>query len=316
MISVVVPMYNEEDNVEPLHDKIKKVLSEMEAGKEHEIIFVDDGSEDKTFENLLNLKVHSKSKDEKVKIIKFRKNFGQSAALKAGFDYATGDVIITMDGDLQNDPEDIPKLIAKMNEGYDVVSGWRADRNDPLMKKILSRFSNWLHKKLTGIDIHDSGCSLKAYKGAIVKDLELYGETHRYIPAMLSWQGYRIGEVKVQHHARKYGKTKYGWRRLIKGLLDILNISFWQRYHARPLHLIGGFGILTFGSGFLIGLYLTIQRLFFGVGLADRPLLLLAVLLVILGIQFVTFGFLAEITIRNYFNAPNRQTYNIKEIVE
>ena len=273
-LSVVVPVFNEEKNVEPLHDKIKKVLEGI--GKEYETIFVDAGSKDGAFENLL--KIHNK--EEETKIIKFRRNFGQSAALKAGFDYAKGDMVITMDGDLQNDPEDIPKLLEKMNEGYDLVSGWRFDRKDSFAKKIPSKFSNLLHKKLTGINnIHDSGCSLKVYKGEVIKDLELYGETHRYIPAMLSWQGYKIGEVKVQHHERKYGKTKYGLGRLIRGFLDLLNISFWQRYHARPLHLMGGLGILTFTLGFLIGLYLTIQRLFFGVGIGDRPLLLLAVLL-------------------------------------
>lgn len=308
--SVVIPVFDEEENVEPLYDRIKMVIEEI--GKEYEIIFVDDGSKDKTFENLQ--KIHSKY--EGIKIIKLRKNFGQSAALKAGFDHADGDVIITMDGDLQNDPVDIPIMLEKMKEGYDLVSGWRFDRKDPLAKKIPSRFSNWLHNRLTGIDIHDSGCSLKVYKGAVVKDLELYGETHRYIPAMLSWQGYKIGEVKVQHYERKYGKTKYGGRRFVRGFLDLLNISFWQRYHARPLHLMGGFGILSFGIGFILALYLSIMRLFYGMRLADRPLLLLAVLLIIMGAQFVTFGFLAEISIRSYFNAPNRQTYNIEGILE
>ena len=304
MISIIVPVYNEEKNVSILYENLMDVIE-----REYEIIFVDDGSTDNTFNELQ--KLHEKNK--KVKIIKFRKNFGQSAALKAGFDYSKGDIIITMDADLQNDPHDIPKLLEKIKD-YDCISGWRHDRKDSVFKKIPSKISNWLHRKLTGVDIHDSGCTLKAYKKEAIKNLELYGETHRYIPAMLSWQGYKIGEVKVTHHKRKYGKTKYNYTRLPKGFLDLLFISFWKKYQSRPLHLMGGFGIVSFMAGFIISLYLTIQRLFFGVGLSNRPLLLLGVLLMIIGVQFIVFGFLAEISIRTYFT--NKKTYTIEKVIE
>ena len=304
MISIIVPVYNEEKNVSILYENLMDVIE-----RDYEIIFVDDGSTDNTFNELQ--KLHEKNK--KVKIIKFRKNFGQSAALKAGFDYSKGDIIITMDADLQNDPHDIPKLLEKIKD-YDCISGWRHDRKDSVFKKIPSKISNWLHRKLTGVDIHDSGCTLKAYKKEAIKNLELYGETHRYIPAMLSWQGYKIGEVKVTHHKRKYGKTKYNYTRLPKGFLDLLFISFWKKYQSRPLHLMGGFGIISFIIGFFISLYLTIQRLFFGVGLSNRPLLLLGVLLMIIGVQFIVFGFLAEISIRTYFT--NKKTYTIEKVIE
>lgn len=304
MISIIVPVYNEEKNVSILYENLMDVIE-----RDYEIIFVDDGSTDNTFNELQ--KLHEKNK--KVKIIKFRKNFGQSAALKAGFDYSKGDIIITMDADLQNDPHDIPKLLEKIKD-YDCISGWRHDRKDSVFKKIPSKISNWLHRKLTGVDIHDSGCTLKAYKKEAIKNLELYGETHRYIPAMLSWQGYKIGEVKVTHHKRKYGKTKYNYTRLPKGFLDLLFISFWKKYQSRPLHLMGGFGIVSFMAGFIISLYLTIQRLFFGVGLSNRPLLLLGVLLMIISIQFIVFGFLAEISIRTYFT--NKKTYTIEKVIE
>jgi len=304
MISIIVPVYNEEKNVSILYENLMDVIE-----RDYEIIFVDDGSTDNTFNELQ--KLHEKNK--KVKIIKFRKNFGQSAALKAGFDYSKGDIIITMDADLQNDPHDIPKLLEKIKD-YDCISGWRHDRKDSVFKKIPSKISNWLHRKLTGVDIHDSGCTLKAYKKEAIKNLELYGETHRYIPAMLSWQGYKIGEVKVTHHKRKYGKTKYNYTRFPKGLLDLLFISFWKKYQSRPLHLMGGFGIISFIAGFLISLCLTVQKLFFGVGLSDRPLLLLGILLMIVGIQFIVFGFLAEISIRTYFT--NKKTYAIEKVIE
>ena len=304
MISIVVPTYNEEKNVSILYENLMDVLE-----RNYEIIFVDDGSTDNTFNELQ--KLHEKNK--KVKIIKFRKNFGQSATLKAGFDYSKGDIIITMDADLQNDPHDIPQLLEKIKD-YDCISGWRCDRKDSVFKKIPSKISNWLHRKLTGVDIHDSGCTLKAYKKEAIKNLELYGETHRYIPAMLSWQGYKIGEVKVTHHKRKYGKTKYNYTRFPKGLLDLLFISFWKKYQSRPLHLMGGFGIISFIAGFFISLYLTVLKLFFNVSLSNRPLLLLGVLLMIIGVQFIVFGFLAEISIRTYFT--NKKTYTIEKVIE
>jgi glycosyltransferase involved in cell wall biosynthesis len=273
MISVVVPFYNEEENIEPLHEQLSSVLNGL--NRRHEIIFVDDGSTDKTFKNMLKVS----ARDATVKIIKFRNRFGQSAALKAGFDHAKGDFIISMDGDLQNDPVDIPFLLQKLeNEDYDVVCGWRADRKDPLLKKAFSRFANLIRRNITSEFIHDSGCTFRAYRNECIKNLDLYGETHRYIPAMLLWRGYRIGEVKVRHNPRKYGKTKYGWQRIVKGFLDLIIISFWQKFSVRPIHIFGGLGLLMSFSGLLIGSYMGIQRLLFGGSLADRPMFLLAVL--------------------------------------
>src|SRR5659263_130456 len=232
MISVVVPFYNEEENIEPLHAELSDVLKGLK--REYMIIFVDDGSTDNTYNNMLK----AREKDNNVRILKFRKNFGQTAALKAGFDHAEGNIAISMDGDLQNDPADIPKLIDKIEkEDYDVVCGWRADRKDTFSKKITSKFANVLRKLTTDSLIHDSGCTFRAYRNLCVKNLDLYGETHRYIPAMLSWKGYRIGEVKVKHHPRKYGKTKYGLQRLAKGFLDLIVISFWQKFSSRPIHV-------------------------------------------------------------------------------
>ncbi len=310
MISVVVPFYNEEENIEPLHTELSNTMKSMEW--EYSIIFVDDGSTDNTYKNMLNVR----EKDDTVKIIKFRKNFGQSAALKAGFDNAEGNIVISMDGDLQNDPSDIPKLIEKIEkEDYDVVCGWRADRKDPFSKKISSRFANLLRKMTTGEKIHDSGCTFRAYRNGCVKGLDLYGEIHRYIPAMLLWKGYKIGEVKVKHHPRKYGITKYNWKRISKGFLDLIVITFWQKFSVRPIHMFGGLGLLLGISGTLLGGYMGIERLFFGKGLSDRPLFLLAILMIIIGVQFVASGILADIMCKLYYGQNERKNYLIEKTV-
>ncbi|MCK5342700.1 MAG: glycosyltransferase family 2 protein [Candidatus Heimdallarchaeota archaeon] len=311
MISVVIPFYDEEDNIAPIHEKLSGVLRSL--NRKFEIIFVDDGSTDDTF---LNMEKVCKN-DDTVKIIKFRTNFGQSAALKAGFDHAKGNVVISMDGDLQNDPVDIPKLIDKIeNEDYDVACGWRADRNDPLPKKMLSKVANFIRQNITSEFIHDSGCTFRAYKNECVKDLELYGELHRYIPAMLFWKGYKIGEVKVQHHSRKYGYTKYNWQRLIKGFLDLIVISFWQKYAVRPIHVFGGLGMVLSGFGAVIGSWMGIQRLFFGGSLADRPMFLLAILMTIIGVQFIVSGILADIMLKVYYGQNDRKNYLIESLTE
>jgi len=313
MISVVIPEYNEEKNIKPLYAKLKQALGEGEANIGYEIIFVDDGSTDNTFKVLKELH----EKDSSVKIIKFRKNFGQSAAISAGFDYSKGDVIITMDGDLQNDPEDIPKLFKKIGEGYDIVSGWRADRKDPFFtKKMPSKFSNWLASKLTGVKLHDFGCTLKAYRREVVENINLYGEMHRYIPALASWVGISIAEVKVRHHPRQHGKSKYGITRLMRGMLDLITVKFLLSYSTRPLQLFGIPGIISLFIGFVIGAYLTIERLVFGMSIANRPLLLLAVLLVFLGVQFITIGLLGEIITRIYYEVQGKPIYAVKEIIE
>jgi glycosyltransferase involved in cell wall biosynthesis len=310
MISIVVPFYNEEENIEPLYSELSDTLKKM--NREYIIIFIDDGSTDNTFKNML--KVHEK--DNKVKIIKFRKNFGQTAALKAGFDLAQGDIVISMDGDLQNDPADIPKLIEKIEkEDYDVVCGWRADRKDTISKKFTSKFANLLRKMTTGEGIHDSGCTFRAYKIGCVKGLDLYGEIHRYIPAMLLWRGYKIGEEKVKHHSRKYGKTKYGLLRIGKGFLDLIVISFWQKYSVRPIHVFGGLGLLLGISGTFIGGYMGFERLVFGESLSDRPLFLLAVLMVIIGVQFIVSGILADIMLKVYYGQNERKNYLTEKVI-
>jgi len=310
-ISIVIPVYNEEENIRELHAKLIAVLPSITES--YEIIFVDDGSTDDSFNILKGINM----KDKKAKAIKFRKNFGQTAALSAGFDHSKGDVIITMDGDLQNDPGDIPLLLKKINGGYDIVSGWRADRKDPFFtKRLPSKFSNWLASKLTDVKLHDFGCTLKAFRREVVENIDLYGEMHRYTPALASWMGISIAEVKVRHHPRKHGKSKYGITRLMRGLLDLITVKFLLSYSTRPLQLFGIPGIISFFAGFVIGAYLTIGRLFFGMGLADRPLLLLAVLLVFLGVQFITMGLLGEVIARTYYEVQGKPIYAVKEIIE
>lgn len=309
-LSVVIPLYNEEENISPLYSRLKTSLSKLK--KTYEIIFVDDGSSDRSLERLRA----TKKNDSHVRIISFRGNFGQSAAISAGFSNARGNILIVMDADLQNDPDDIQKLLGKLDEGYDVVSGWRYKRQDSPSKIIPSRISNWMHRKLTGIDIHDSGCSLKAYKKESVEGLELYGEMHRYIPALIAAKGFKIGEVRVEHHHRKYGESKYGNSRLIKGFLDLLYIHFLTKYSSRPLHFFGYLGLFPIVLGILIGVYKAVdQALEFlsGQQVLASPLLLLSVFLVIVGILFIIFGFLAELMIRAHFQ--KNKNYSIREML-
>jgi len=309
-LSIVIPTYNEEENVRPLYLALTRVLGD--TGSEYEIVFVDDGSTDGTFRNMQALH----TEDKRVKIVKLKKNFGQSAAMAAGLDYAHGDVIITMDADLQNDPADIPALLEELDKGYDVVCGWRQKRKDTISKKLFSRFANRLRKSLTGEIIHDSGCTLRAYRGECLKDLELYGEMHRYIPAILSWKGYSFGEILATHRPRTLGKTKYGFRRIPKGFLDLLLVAFWKRYSLRPIHILGGSGLVLAIAGFILGVYLVVERLAYSVSLSDRPLFMLAILMVIIGIQFLVFGVLADILIRIYNAQADRKVYTIDEVIE
>ena len=310
-VSVVIPIYNEEGNIRELYTKLNDVLSIITEN--YEVIFVDDGSTDNSFNILKEINTENKN----VVVVKFRRNFGQTAALSAGFDHFKGDVIITMDGDLQNDPEDIALLLTKINEGYDIVSGWRVDRKDPFFtQKLPSKFSNWLASKLTGVKLHDFGCTFKAYRREVVENINLYGEMHRYIPALASQMGVSIAEVKVRHHPRQHGKSKYGITRLIRGMLDLITVKFLLSYSMRPLQLFGIPGIISLFIGFVIGAYLTVGKLFFGMSLADRPLLLLAVLLMFLGVQFVTMGLLGEIITRTYYEIQGKPIYAVKEIIE
>lgn len=310
-LSIVIPAYNEGKNVRLLYQKLMDVFSRMETS--YEIIYIDDGSTDNTFFELEALYEEDKNN---VKVIKFRKNFGQTAALDAGFKAAKGKVIISMDADLQNDPADIPKLLAKMKEGYDVVCGWRKNRKDPLLKHLISRGANFLRSIIINDKIHDSGCTLKAFKRECFTTLDLYGEIHRFIPALLELQGFKITEIVVNHKERIYGSSKYNSRRIMKGFLDILLVKFWMKYVTRPMHLFGELGLLMAFSGFIIGSYLSIRKLmdYNNYHLANRPLLLLAIILVIIGINFILSGFLADIIIKTYFS--RRKSYNIeKELI-
>jgi len=294
MISAIIPVYNEEDNILPLYSKLKPVLNKL---GEHEIIFVDDGSIDHTFQRLKECAEN----DKMVKIIKFRRNFGQSAAISQGFDHATGEIVVTMDGDLQNDPSDIPEMVGKIREGFDVVCGWRKQRKDAfLRKRVPSRVFNWLTSRMSGLNIHDLGTPFKAFRRETAKNIRgsLYGELHRYIPVLAAWRGYKVSEVEVKHNPRKHGKSKYGWSRLIRGFLDLLTVYFLEKYLSRPLHLFGTIGFLSMASGIVISLYLLILWFFFGQPLGDRPLFLLGVIMVVFGIQFITLGLVGEMLTR------------------
>ncbi len=302
--SVIVPAYNEEDAVGALHAEIKK---EMEALRQpYEIIFVDDGSTDKTFERLAAL--------SPVKIIKFRKNFGQTAALDAGIKNSSGEIILMLDADGQNPPSEIPKLLEKMKEGYDVVSGWRYKRKDTSAKKFVSRGANLLRKLLINDQIHDSGCTLKAYKKECFQDVDLHGEMHRFIPAILRWHGFKIAEVQVEHRQRTTGKTKYNWKRILKGLIDMVSVWFWRKYSNRPLHLFGGLGIVFSGFGVLLGIYLFIGRLFGAFSLQNRIWPLISIFMILAGLQLFVSGLLADIAVKSYYQGK-RSVYFIEKII-
>ncbi|MFH1307814.1 MAG: glycosyltransferase family 2 protein [archaeon] len=312
MLSIVVPVYNEQGNVNQLYFEIKEVLSGLVANKSiknFEVIFVNDGSRDSTQQVLESLK---KTEKANLKIIQFRKNFGQTPALKAGFKHSKGELIVTMDGDLQNNPRDIPRLIEKLEQGYDVVSGWRHNRKDKFSKRIFSKIINNLRRNMIGDNLHDYGCSLKIYKKECLKDLELFGELHRYITAYLYIKGYKIGEVIVNHRPRKSGTTKYKFGRGINGLLDLFYLKFWASYSHRPLHFFGRIGFYLWLASFLI-LVEQIIKAYIIQALELGPLLVLASTLGILGLLFIIFGFLSEMISRNYFQ--QQEIYSIKKIL-
>lgn len=304
-LSVVVPLYNEEGNVGKLHQKILEACQDL--GKSFEIIFVDDGSDDKTAAEAANL--------SPLKLVKFRRNYGQTAAFDAGIKTAQGEVIVTMDGDLQNDPADIKLLLSEMNKGYDVVSGWRFARKDTFMKKFFSRTANLLRKILIQDKIHDSGCSLKAYKRECFADVDLFGEMHRFIPAILQLQGFKVGEVRVSHHPRLHGKTKYNWRRAIKGFVDMISVWFWRKYANRPLHLFGGTGIIFSFVGVAILILMAIEKMFFRASISEKIWPLIGIFFILAGIQLFISGLLADIMVKNYYKNRNRMNYSIEKII-
>jgi glycosyltransferase involved in cell wall biosynthesis len=301
-LSVVVPVYNEDNNIDPLYREITSSLSSLP--KTYEIVFVDDGSNDNTFQVLKEIQ----ERDKRVKIIKFRRNFGKSAALNSAFDFVKGNIIITMDGDLQDNPEEIPSFVDAIEGGSDLVSGWKYSRKDPLTKKMPSTLFNKMTRLLTGVDLHDFNCGFKAYKKEVLDTISLYGEMHRYIPALAAQYGFKITELKVKHRPRSYGRSKYGFSRLIKGFLDLITVKFLTEYSSRPLHVFGIPGMISLVSGFFIGLYLVILKYWKDVMLSDRPLLLLSILLIILGLQFISIGLLGEmITFRERKDASTEK---------
>jgi glycosyltransferase involved in cell wall biosynthesis len=308
-LSVVIPLYNEEENVQMLIEKLKGALDPL--NKEYEIIFVDDGSTDRTLSILEDIQ----AKDKNVVVLSLRRNFGQTAAFAAGFDFARGDVIVTIDGDLQNDPADIPKLLELIKDN-DLVSGWRKKRKDPFFtRRLPSIMANWLISNVTGVKLHDYGCSLKAYRRDVIKNLKLYGEMHRFIPAVASWYGVRIAEVETVHHQRLRGKSKYGISRTMKVVLDLITVKFLQSFSTKPIQFFGPVGIVSGALGFLISLYLAIDKLFFGRDIGGRPLLLLGALLIIVGIQLIGMGLLGEMLVRVYHESQKKPIYVIKKIL-
>jgi glycosyltransferase involved in cell wall biosynthesis len=309
-VSVVIPLLNEKGNVEPLYEQLVAVLAA--TGKTFEIIFIDDGSTDGTFLALKALY----ARDPHVRVMRFRRNFGQTAAFSAGFDMAMGAVIVTMDGDRQNDPADIPRLLEKVDEGYDVVSGWRVHRKDGLIRRVPSQAANALISAMTGVRLHDYGCSLKAYKAEVVKNTRLYGEMHRFIPALASWMGIQVAEIPVNHYPRTWGRSKYGISRTIRVILDLITVKFFLGYGTRPIQIFGLIGIACLALGSLIGAYLTVLKVFFGASLSDRPLLLLAVLMVVLGVQLITMGLIGELVVRVYYEVQNKPIYAKRDVLD
>lgn len=310
-LSIVIPVHNEALNLAELHRELTETLSA--SGRTYEILFVDDGSTDGSYELMASLH----RADPHVRVIRFRRNFGQTAAFSAGFAYARGQVIITADGDRQNDPRDIPALVARLEEGYDIVCGWRRDRKDKwLTRRVPSIIANKLISRATGVELHDYGCSLKAFRAEVVKPLRLYGEMHRFIPAIASEMGVRVAEMVVNHRARTAGTSKYGLSRTIRVILDLLTVKYLLKYATRPLQIFGLVGLSMGALGGLILTYLGYVRLFTQQGIGDRPLLLLGVLLVFTGVQLLTFGLLAEMQARTYYESQDKNTYVVRDVLE
>jgi len=310
-LSIVVPVYNEEENIQALYDQLTAVLDPL--GLTYEIICTDDGSTDRSFEKLKALA----QRDPRLKVIRFRRNFGQTAGFSAGFDYASGDIVITIDADLQNDPASIPVLLEKMAEGYDVVSGWRVNRQDPfLTRRLPSRLANWLISRTTGVPVHDRGCSLRAHRREIVKEMRLYGELHRFIPDIAAWIGARMAEVPVGHRPRRFGKSKYGLGRTVRVILDLITVRFLQGYSTRPIQIFGRWGLIMAFVGFLLGLWLSFEKIVLGHSIGNRPALVLSLLLMLMGVQLVSIGLLGEMIVRTYYEGQRKPIYRIREIVD
>ncbi len=310
-LSVVVPIYNEVESIPLLLEAIATSLIAEQI--HYEIICVDDGSRDGS-DQLLKQQAQTRTD---LRAVILRRNYGQTAAIAAGFSHATGNIIITLDGDLQNDPADIPILMAKLEEGYDLVSGWRKNRQDASLTRVLpSKIANWLIGRVTGVRVHDYGCSLKAYRVELVADMNLYGELHRFLPALAFIEGARITEIPVRHHARRYGQSKYGLDRTFRVIMDLFTIFFMRKFLTRPMHVFGLFGLLALISGTALGLYLAYVKLGLGETIGQRPLLILAVVLFLSGLQLFSFGLLAELSMRTYHESQGRPIYRVREVIE
>jgi glycosyltransferase involved in cell wall biosynthesis len=309
-LSVVLPVFNEEKNIKLQYELIIKALKPLNVT--YEVIFIDDGSIDASPDILRNIA----KKDKNIKLVIFRRNFGQTAAMSAGIDYAAGEIIVFMDSDLQNDPGDIGMLFRKIEEGYDVVSGWRKKRKDKfLSRRLPSKVANWLIARVTGVRLHDLGCSLKAYRSNLLKQVNLYGEMHRFIPVHASWIGAKITEVQVAHHPRKYGRSKYGIIRTFKVLMDLITVTFLGKYSTKPIYFFGGTGFFLFILSLLSGLAVILMKIFFYQSMTRNPLLILTVMLIILSVLFIQIGILAEILIRIYHESQGKQPYSVLDIV-
>lgn len=307
-ISVVIPVYNEEDNIPDLYDELSAALNALDL--RYEVIIIDDGSKDGSFEALKA--IHER--DSRWQVIQFRRNFGQTAAMAAGFKAAQGKVVVTIDADLQNDPRDIGKLLDKMREGYDIVSGWRMERKEPFFSRRLpSMTANWLISRSTGVHLHDYGCTLKAYEQIVAKNVSLYGELHRFIPALASQIGVRVAEVPVNDRPRRFGKSKYGINRTFKVFLDLIAVSFYLSYFNRPLYVFGAFGIAIGALGAIILGYLSYVKLIMNQDIGNRPLLMLGILLLVLGVQMVTTGLVADMVMRTYHESQKKPIYFVRE---
>ncbi|AKG23518.1 glycosyltransferase family 2 protein [Calothrix sp. 336/3] len=309
-VSVVVPIKDEVESLPHLLEAIATILTE--SGLTYEIICVDDGSSDGSAQYL---KTQAEIRSD-LKAVILRRNYGQTAAMAAGFNYAIGKAVVTLDADLQNDPADIPMLLAKLEEGYDLVSGWRKQRQDAALTRLLpSKIANWLIRRITSVHIHDYGCSLKAYRAELVADMNLYGELHRFLPALAYIEGARITEMPVRHHARRFGQSKYGLSRTFRVLMDLFTIAFMKKFLTRPMHVFGLWGMVSILSGGAIGIYLTWVKIIFHEDIGNRPLLILAVLLLVTGVQLFCFGLLAELLMRTYHESQGRPIYRVREVV-
>ncbi len=306
-ISVIIPLYNEKESLQALYDAVVEAVSKL--GSPFEIIFVDDGSHDGSHEALRSLQ----AADSRIRILRFRRNFGKSAALSAGFRVSRGDIIVTLDADLQDQPEELPKLFAKLEEGYDLVSGWKVRRQDPLSRRIASRVFNLVTAKLTGVPLHDINCGFKVYRRKVIEEIKVYGEMHRYIPVLASYRGFAVGEVPVKHHARLHGRSKFGLSRYGGGFFDLLTVIMLTRYNSKPLHMFGILGALLAAVGFAIEVYLSLGWIFYNKWIENRPIFLLGILLLIIGIQFIFFGLMAEMIA---YSARREDDYSVREILE